>query len=94
MEAQAMKAASEANAADAALKIEAFDRLIQMHKDYGDMLNKRIAALTGEGNAGESSDGGGVRGMEGKSGDQGDSSVSVKVPGGSEVSVGNGAAAK
>jgi hypothetical protein len=89
LEAQALKAASDANAADAAMKIEAFNQLIDMHTQLGDQLNKRIAALLGESD-GKTSDGSGVSGVEGESGDSGGSGVSVKVPGGSNVTVGSG----
>jgi hypothetical protein len=91
LEAQALKAASEANAADAQTKIEAFNQLIEMHTQLGEQLNQRIATLLGESD-GTSNDGAGVRGVEGKSGNQGDSGVSVSMPGGVEVSVGQGAA--
>ena len=92
LEAQALKAASEANAADAAQKLEAYNQLLEAHQQYGDMLNKRIQALLGGGEGGQESDGGGVQRMEGRSEHAGDSSVSLRVPGGSSVAVGNGAA--
>lgn len=91
LEAQAMAAVADANAADAATKIEAFEQLIQMHEQMGDQLNKRIATLLGEGD-GKTSDGGGVSGVEGEHGDQGNSNVSVSMPGGVKVAVGGGAA--
>jgi chaperonin GroES len=93
MEAQALKAASEANAADAAQKIEAFNQLIEMHKSYGEQMQANIKALLG-GGSGEDSNGGGVRDMEDSSSQRDDSSVSLKVPGGSNVSVGNGSVPK
>lgn len=91
LEAQAMKAAAEAQGAQAAAQIEAFEQLINAHKEYGDMLNKRVATMLGGGD-GQSNDGEGVSNMEGKSGNSSDSGVSVNVPGGSEVSVGSGSA--
>jgi chaperonin GroES len=91
LQAQAAKAATEADAAKAASTLQTFQMLIDARMKMGDMVNKRIQALLGGGsNAG--SDGGGVRGLEGPSEHEGDSSVSLKVPGGSQVSVGNGAA--
>lgn len=92
LEAQAMKAASEAHGAQAALQIEAFEQLLKMHEQLGDQMNKQISTLLGEGDGSENSDGGGVSGSQGQSGNAGDSSVSVSVPGGSQVSVGDGAA--
>jgi chaperonin GroES len=92
IEAQAMKAASEAHGAQAALQIEAFEQLLKMHEQLGDQMNKQISTLLGEGDGSENSDGGGVSQSQSKSGDESDSSVSVSVPGGSKVSVGDGAA--
>lgn len=91
IEAQAMKAASEAHGAQAALQIEAFEQLLKMHEQLGDQMNKQISSLLGEGDGTKGADGGGVSQSQSKSGDQGDSNVSVSVPGGSEVSVGAGA---
>jgi hypothetical protein len=93
LEAQAMKAAADTNAVNAATQIEAFDNLINMHKEFSKQLNDRIKTLIGGGD-GEGSDKGGAGGMEDPSGDEGSSSVSVRVPGGSEVSVGGGDSAK
>lgn len=90
LEAQALKAASEAQGSAAAQLIEAYNDLIQMHKSTNDMINKRIQALAGEGGE-DDSDGGSVSGVEGKSNDSGDSSgVSLQVPGGSNVAVDSG----
>lgn len=92
LEAQAMKAAAEASGATAATQIEAFEQLLKMHEQLGDQMNKQISTLLGEGDGSKGSDGGGVSQSESKPGDEGDSSVSVSVPGGSKVSVGAGAA--
>lgn len=92
LEAQAMAAAADADGAQAAMKIEAFEQLLKLHNELGDQMNKRISALLGEGNGESSSDGGGVSGMDGQSSDSGDTGVSVSVPGGSKVSVGPGGA--
>jgi chaperonin GroES len=91
-EAQALKAASDANVAGAAQVIEGYNALIEHHKAYSEMVDKRIKALLDGGNDGEGqdSDEGGVRRLEGPSSDEDDSSVSVSVPGGSKVSVGSG----
>lgn len=93
LEAQAMKAAADANAVMAAQKIEAFEQLIELHSAYSEQLNKRIQALLGEGggdDSGSNNEQGGVRQLEKPGGDQEDQSVSLKVPGGSEVAVGGG----
>jgi hypothetical protein len=92
LEAQAMKAASEAHGAQAALQIEAFEQLLKMHEELGDRMNKQISALLGEGDGSKDSKRGGVSQSESESGDKGSNSVSLEVPGGSKVSVGNGAA--
>lgn len=95
LEAQSIKLMADAKAAQGEgemkaieLRIKAFDALIQSHKEFGDMVNERIKALGGAGEG--NSNGGGVPGMAGKPGDSGNSSVSLEVPGGSQVSVGNG----
>jgi chaperonin GroES len=92
LEAQAAKLMAEANGAgDEAkmkgieLQLKALDQMIQSHKDYGDMVNERIKALSGS-----STDGSGASGVEGKPGDSSNPDVSVEMPGGTKVSVGNG----
>lgn len=90
LEAQALKLMSEAKSTDGAARLEAFNSLIEAHAQYGDMLNNRIKALLGGGSSGESDEGGGVQGMARKPGNGSDSSVSIAVPGGSNVSVGRG----
>lgn len=91
--AQAAAATSDADVARIGQQLEAFDALLQMHKEYGGMVNDRIKALTSSGGSddqGTSDGGAGVSGLEGASGNPGDSAVSVSVPGGSQVSVGHG----
>jgi hypothetical protein len=93
LEAQAMKAASDANAADAAQKIEMFEQMIKLHTEYADMLNKRIAALVGGGGekgGGADSDGAGVQRLEGPSSNGRDTSVSGQMSGGPQGGVGGG----
>ena len=91
LEAQAIQAAADADATKAATHIEAFEQLLKLHEQLGDQMNKQISTLLGEGDGSKGSDGGGVSQSEGKSGDEGDSGVSVEVPGGSKVTVGDGA---
>jgi uncharacterized membrane protein YgcG len=100
LEASAMKAMAEAQAIGPGqemqrieLQLKSFDAMIQAHKDYGDMINERIKALQG-GMGGEqqqqSPNQGGIRSGNGQSGGQGAQGVSVSVPPGSDVSVGQG----
>ncbi len=93
LEAQAMQATADTNAVNAATQIETFDKLIQAHKEFSKQLNDRVKALLGEGD-GKSSGEEGTGGMEGESSDSSDSGVSVNVPAGSKVSVGNGSIPK
>jgi chaperonin GroES len=90
-EAQALKAASDANATDAATKLEAYNQLIETHDKFNDMVNERIKALLGEasGEGGEASDQAGVRRVENKPGDAGGTQVSVKVSNGSDGAMGS-----
>jgi chaperonin GroES len=81
LEAQAMQAAADTNAINAAAQIEAFDGLIKAHKEYGKQINDRIQALTAEGSKdGQDSGEGGAGGMASASSNQGGNAVPPQMP--------------
>jgi chaperonin GroES len=91
-EANALKALSEARGTDSARQLEEYNAMIESHDRFNDMVNKRVSALLGEasGSEGQAASGGGVPGMGQQSGNAGGQGVSVNVPAGANVSVGNG----
>ena len=94
LEAEAIKLMKEASVKDIEVQIQAFDSMIQAHKDYGDMLNDRITALMGsggeDGTKGENSNGGGVPGMGGASGQPSLSGPAGPMGGGAQGAMGGG----
>jgi hypothetical protein len=102
LEAQAIKLMAEAKSVsnEAELRrievqIQGFDAVIQAHKNYGDMVNDRIKALT-EGVGGEqpgqqqAPNTGGVRGANGQSGGPGPQGVPSQMPMAPDESMGGG----